>query len=100
MVKLDKTSLTQRLFDVQKKINAAYVSIRQHTSAYVSIRQHTSAYVSIRQHTSASLTQRLLNVQRQPPSLPLSCAYVILSIPHLRAHTWPYEDRYIAACGR
>ncbi len=27
---------------------AAYVSIRQHTSAYVSIRQHTSAYVSIR----------------------------------------------------
>jgi hypothetical protein len=30
--------------------NAAYVSIRQHTSAYVSIRQHTSAYVSIRQH--------------------------------------------------
>jgi hypothetical protein len=33
--------------------NAAYVSIRQHTSAYVSIRQHTSAYVSIRQHTSA-----------------------------------------------
>jgi hypothetical protein len=53
--------------------DAAYVSIRQHTSAYVSIRQHTSAYgagkysdncwnghlkgkglaVSIRPHTSA-----------------------------------------------
>jgi hypothetical protein len=52
--------------------NAAYVSIRQHTSAYVSIcqhtsgrgrrkrsiRQHTSAYVSIRQHTSAYVSIR------------------------------------------
>ncbi len=37
---------------------AAYVSIRQHTSAYVSIRQHTSAYVSIRQHTSAYVSIR------------------------------------------
>jgi hypothetical protein len=54
--------------------NAAYVSIRQHTSEYVSIRdehmrptqchsaaecsirQHTSAYVSIRQHTSEYVT--------------------------------------------
>jgi CYTH domain-containing protein len=40
-------------------LQAAYVSIRQHTSAYVSIRQHTSAYVSIRQHTSASATTAL-----------------------------------------
>jgi hypothetical protein len=28
-------------------IQAAYVSIRQHTPAYVSIRQHTSAYACL-----------------------------------------------------
>jgi hypothetical protein len=32
-------------------ITAAYGSIRQHTAAYGSIRRHTAAYGSIRQHT-------------------------------------------------
>jgi hypothetical protein len=39
-------------------LNAAYASIRQHTSAYVSIRQHTSAYDNIRQHTYLMLEAR------------------------------------------
>jgi hypothetical protein len=48
------TYITDSLAVAALAADAAYVSIRQHTSAYVSIRQHTSAYyVYNSQYTSA-----------------------------------------------
>jgi len=79
------------------RLQATYVSIRQHPSAYVcirllvSIRQHASAYVSIRQHAYVRIREHTSELRdASPASACMSAASVSIRPAHVSMHTSAY----------